>query len=255
MLELLDQIMGSLLNDVNLLITKRVGDLSRLEHIKETIENNNKLYDSDRKYIDDLSEKHLFSKEIPNDEPKLEQTIPIKEELSDETIIDHPTDTTSQDSRCGNCGTSNEKGHDFCSKCGVDTKSQEESFCSKCGTKILGNGSCSNCNSSQHNQVQQNNPNQMSPRPHEWKSEGTTLILTIVLGLFGFGGIGHIYLGAVTRGIVILIVGFILLIVAILSMGIGFIILIPFAIWVVFDARNKCKFYNDYLEQNQQPPW
>ncbi len=51
--------MGSLLNDVNTLITKKVGDLSRLEHIKETLENNKQLYNSDRNYIDGLI-KNIF---------------------------------------------------------------------------------------------------------------------------------------------------------------------------------------------------
>jgi len=225
--------MCSLLNNVNILITKRVGDLSRLEHIKETIENNKQLYDSDRKYVEELTKKHLFSKELTDDIPKVEQTT-TKEELPTETTTDSPTETTieptSQGSFCANCGASKSKENDFCPKCGTGVNSQQ-------------------------NSPQQNNPNQTRQRPYEWKSEGTTLILTIVLGIFGFGGIGHIYLGNITRGIVILIVGIVLLLVAIFSMGIGLIILIPFAIWVVFDARSKCKFYNDYLEQNQRPPW
>jgi len=238
--------MSNLLDDINLLISKRVGDLSRLDHIKETIEKNKQLYDSDRKYLDELIEKHFFSNEKNDDVPKVETSATIKEELSDEI----QTETPSQESFCGNCGSSKGLENNFCPKCGTGTKPQEESFCPKCGNKIIGNNSCSNCNFSQ-----QNNPNRMRQRPYEWKSEGTTLILTIVLGIFGFGGIGHIYLGNITRGIVILVVGIILLLVAVFSMGIGLIILIPFAIWVVFDARSKCKFYNDYLEQNQRPPW
>jgi predicted RND superfamily exporter protein len=79
--------------------------------------------------------------------------------------------------------------------------------------------------------------------------------LTIVLGIFGLGGIGHIYLGNITRGIVILIVGIILLIASAVTFGIGLIILIPFAIWVVFDSRKQCKYYNDHLEQTGRPPW
>jgi len=31
--------------------------------------------------------------------------------------------------------------------------------------------------------------------------------------------------------------------------------LIPFAIWVVFDSRKQCKYYNDHLEQTGRPPW
>lgn len=81
-----------------------------------------------------------------------------------------------------------------------------------------------------------------------------TLLLTIVCGIFGFGGIGHIYVGKLFRGIVILIVGIILLVLTIISMGIGLIILIPFAIWVVFDARALCRQYNDYYEHYGRPP-
>ena len=73
-------------------------------------------------------------------------------------------------------------------------------------------------------------------RPPEWKSMGVTMVLTIVLGIFGLGGIGHLYLGKIIKGIVILIVGIILLVVAIVTMGIGLIVLIPFAIWVVYDS-------------------
>ena len=75
------------------------------------------------------------------------------------------------------------------------------------------------------------------------------------MGIFGLGGIGHIYLGNITRGFVILIVGFILLIISAVTFGIGLIILIPFAIWVVFDSRKQCKYYNDHLEQTGRPPW
>jgi hypothetical protein len=250
---------GSLLNDINILITKRVGDSSRLEHIKESVENNTQLYDSDRKYVDELIEKHLFKNEDTDDSP-IEQTATIKEEspkkeepedIHTETL----TETTSEGSFCGKCGASKKQDQNFCPKCGVGAISEEESFCPKCGNKVTGNNPCSNCNFSRQNQYHQNNPNGMSQRRYEWKSEGTTLVLTIILGIFGFGGIGHLYLGNLTRGIVILIVGIVLLLVAVFSMGIGLIILIPFAIWVVFDSRSQCRYYNNYLEQNQRPPW
>ena len=81
------------------------------------------------------------------------------------------------------------------------------------------------------------------------------VVLIGILGIFGFGGVGHIYLGNITRGIVILIVGIILLAVSIVTLGIGLIVLIPFAIWVVFDARKQCKYYNDHLEQTGKTPW
>lgn len=133
-----------------------------------------------------------------------------------------------------------------CPKCGKDNPVGSK-FCSGCG------GSLSE--SSQNNPPPPNNGYNHNQRPPQWKSEGTTLILTIILGIFGLGGIGHIYLGNITRGIVILIVGIILLLASAVTFGIGLIILIPFAIWVVFDSRKQCKYYNDHLEQTGRPPW
>jgi TM2 domain-containing membrane protein YozV len=99
------------------------------------------------------------------------------------------------------------------------------------------------------------NSGKVLQRPIEWKSMGVTIVLTVVLGFFGLGGIGHIYLGKIIKGIVILIVGIILLIITILTSGIGLIVLIPYAIWVVYDSYKLCKRYNNDLEQTGRPPW
>ena len=120
--------MGSLLNDVNTLIAKRVGDLARLEHIKETIKNNKQLYDSDRTYLDELIEKHLFAntqseydsssnntEQSTKESPKIENN-PKSENISE----NHPK---TQESFCGNCGVSKDKEHDFCTKCGQQNHS------------------------------------------------------------------------------------------------------------------------------------
>lgn len=45
----------TLLQDVIQLLKLKIGDQARLEHIQETLENNNHLYDSDRKYLERLS--------------------------------------------------------------------------------------------------------------------------------------------------------------------------------------------------------
>jgi TM2 domain-containing membrane protein YozV/predicted RNA-binding Zn-ribbon protein involved in translation (DUF1610 family) len=137
----------------------------------------------------------------------------------------------------------------YCTKCGINIEDESTKFCPKCGSSV-------EINSTETPKESTTNTAPSRPqRPAEWKSEGTTLILTIILGIFGFGGIGHIYLGNITRGIVILIVGLILLVIAVVTFGIGLIALIPFAIWVVFDARKQCKYYNDHLEQTGKPPW
>jgi TM2 domain-containing membrane protein YozV len=138
----------------------------------------------------------------------------------------------------------------YCVKCGVNIEDESSKFCPKCGNAIESGTQ----DTSAHKETKPS-PTQNPQRPAEWKSEGTTLILTIILGIFGFGGIGHIYLGNITRGITILIVGIILLVISIFTFGIGLLALIPFAIWVVFDARKQCRYYNDHLEQTGRPPW
>jgi len=137
-----------------------------------------------------------------------------------------------------------------CAKCNFNIKEEDTKFCPKCGASLESDF----VNTSTEKITTNTTPSGLQRKP-EWKSEGTTLILTIILGIFGFGGIGHIYLGNITRGIVILIVGIILLVVSALTLGIGLIVLIPFAIWVVFDARKQCKLYNDHLEKTGKPPW
>ena len=138
-----------------------------------------------------------------------------------------------------------------CSNCGFNILDESTKFCPKCGSSTENDSP----NKSAPKASTTNTQDSGLQRKPEWKSEGTTLILTIVLGIFGFGGIGHIYLGNITRGIVILIVGIILLVISAVTFGIGLIVLIPFALWVVFDARNQCKYYNDHLEETGRPPW
>ena len=99
------------------------------------------------------------------------------------------------------------------------------------------------------------NSGKVLQRPIEWKSMGVTIVLTVVLGIFGFGGIGHLYLGKIIKGIVILIVGIIIAVIAVVTGGIGLIILIPYALWVIYDSYKQCKHYNNYLEETGRPPW
>ena len=137
----------------------------------------------------------------------------------------------------------------FCTNCGQSLK-PEAKFCGGCGTGNLPTQDKSPVDTKQN--VGSDNTLQ---RPPEWKSMGVTIVLTVVLGVLGFGGIGHIYLGKIIKGIVVLIVGIILLIIAIFTMGIGLIALIPFAIWVVYDSYKLCKYYNNHLEQTGKSPW
>ena len=98
------------------------------------------------------------------------------------------------------------------------------------------------------------NSGKVLQRPPEWKSMGVTMVLTVVLGIVGLGGIGHLYLGKIIKGIVLIIVGIILTIFGWLTIF-GLIILFIFALCVVYDAYRLCKRYNNDLEQTGRPPW
>ena len=113
------------------------------------------------------------------------------------------------------------------------------------------------------------------------KSEGITLVLSIVVGLMGIMGVGHIYLGRVRRGVLILIIGIaswsaffipfvilgvlgelgeepsdtnilIAMIVGLIGVGIGVLVLF---IWQVINSRKLCREYNAHLEKTGNPPW
>jgi len=115
-----------------------------------------------------------------------------------------------------------------------------------------------------------------------YKSEGVTLIFSIVVGLLGFMGVGHIYLGRVKRGVIILLIGIFgwivvfvsiailgimdesnfdieedssaifLLIGVLIGVGGGYLVLF---IWQILNARKLCRHYNDYYEKNGKAPW
>lgn len=117
-----------------------------------------------------------------------------------------------------------------------------------------------------------------------YKSEGVTLVLSIVLGLMGIMGIGHIYIGRVKRGIAILIGGILIWVVVFIPIGflsvledpenlseeefmeqffgpmIGALIIggiggLALFIWQILNARSLCRDYNLYCEKQGKTPW
>ena len=117
-----------------------------------------------------------------------------------------------------------------------------------------------------------------------YKSEGVTLVLSIVLGLMGLMGIGHIYVGKVKRGIAILIGGIFIWVIVFIPIGflsvldesqelseeeimtnllgpmmgaliIGGITGFGLFIWQILNARSLCRDYNLYCEKKGVPPW
>jgi TM2 domain-containing membrane protein YozV len=100
------------------------------------------------------------------------------------------------------------------------------------------------------------------------------LLLDLILGIIGFVGIGHLYIGKIARGIVLLIFGliivpmFVAVMMYLIVSGIGYIdeaVIIPFivltAIWLIvliwqtYDAHELAKQYNYVLRTTGLPPW
>ncbi len=227
-----------LLNKIQELIEKGVGDIPRLEDIKERLEAGKKLYQSDQDYINKILSKYGL------------------------------VDTASEDK----------------------TISELEKALRRTTEKIE--------EMKKKIEIQEKKTDSVK----HYKSEGTTLVLSIVVGLLGIMGVGHIYLGRVRRGAIILIIGmigwgglfvpFVMLGmfseleesfvdptammgmfseleessvdptammgmmagfgVIVIVWGIGMFVLF---IWQILNSRKLCKQYNEYFEEHGKPPW
>ena len=93
-----------------------------------------------------------------------------------------------------------------------------------------------------------------------YKSEGTTLVLSLVLGLIGIQGVGHLYIGKIRKGTAILI-GCLILAgagVATVTIVIGYALLIIYFaifIWQILDSRKLCMYYNGFFKTAGKSPW
>ncbi len=130
---------------------------------------------------------------------------------------------------CSKCSFDNPAGVSFCGNCGHEL--------SKRAARVLGVKS---------------------------KDRGTTLVLAILLGLFGFYGMGHIYLGRAARGVAFLltdwavsIVGVVFMFTAILwPVGVMFFLVsVGLFFWQILDADSLVRHYNKVLEETGNVPW
>src|SRR3989338_5975057 len=145
--------LDELVNTVNELMRLGKGDLGRLEHIKDTLQQNKTLYESDKEYLEKLSKQYL------GDKPNV-----------DETHYDQPNSSLF----CFKCGQNLKSGSSFCPKCGTpQEKQQSESFCEKCGNKVYGSNPCINCNQSTN-----------SPTKHKKKGRNIGIVFGVIIFLF-----------------------------------------------------------------------
>ena len=88
--------------------------------------------------------------------------------------------------------------------------SHEPDFCSNCGEKLNPNGELRNCPKC-YADLKAYSASQPSSVEHlPYKNPATTALLAFIGGILALPGIGHIYVGKVGTGVVILIGGFIL---------------------------------------------
>jgi len=158
----------------------------------------------------------------------------------------------------------------FCSSCGAEVLDEHE-YCNKCGERIK-----------QGVKAQHVEPK--GSKQLELKSEGTALVLAILLGLFGLWGIGQIYCSRIGRGIGMLIFGLVIIgsiwgfTIAFYDMSFSniledvenpgetgglFLILLAFGIvyfgfflYQIYDAKDLAREWNEYVESNNgERPW
>lgn len=154
---------------------------------------------------------------------------------------------------CNNCEKEMTTNFKFCPVCGMPPQPSSNP------TQMYGNPR-NNQNPPNQNNYYNNNYYQNSNPMIGLKSESTTLILSIVLGLLGLSGIGHMYVGKVGKGVGILIGNIVLWIIGVATViiGVGVIFLIAgiaLFIWQITDSKKLCRQYNDHLKRTGTPPW
>lgn len=153
-----------------------------------------------------------------------------------------------------------------CSNCGKESAPGAK-FCEGCGAALpVANGPQGNQQYAQappqqappYGQPQYGQPQYGQPQPYgqpmyvpaPMKNAGLAAVLAFLLP-----GLGHIYLGLITKGILYIILTFVLWVVGVLTFGIGFIVYVIFWIWQIYDAYKLGNQYNSALQQTGRAPW
>jgi TM2 domain-containing membrane protein YozV len=95
----------------------------------------------------------------------------------------------------------------------------------------------------------------------ESKNPGVAALLAFLVGI-AFMGVGHIYVGKIGRGIVLLIAGLALRGLAFMFILGSFItviaiVILSLAVWVwqTYDAYKLAKQFNAHVQQHGKAPW
>ncbi len=102
------------------------------------------------------------------------------------------------------------------------------------------------------------------------KDPGIAAILALLAGVFGLMGMGHIYLGRIIRGLVILVGGIVLWSLAVFFLFAGVfgptgilwifslvcvIAVLGLLVWQTYDAYALAKQYNEVVRRTGRAPW
>ena len=136
----------------------------------------------------------------------------------------------------------------YCSKCGKDNP-DDAVFCRDCGASL--NGSRSTSPGAAYGN---NNIYAVAPQ----KSTGLGIILSIL-----YVGLGHLYAGAITKGILLIVIFTLLgsamlvslVIYSIFSMFILVIVALILWIWSIYDTSKMINQYNQHIRSTGNPPW
>lgn len=130
---------------------------------------------------------------------------------------------------CPNCGANNDTGSKYCAVCGKEFPNQNAGFNPSDTTR--------------------SDPNSCCNTKYEEKSMALAVFFSILLP-----GLGVIYVGKTTEGLMMLIL-------AVLCLFLGFIFVLPWfgcvVIWLVSLVYTAVKAgeYNNKLSSTGQPPW
>lgn len=217
----------------------RIGDPSRLSAIKSALEEGRTVYESDKQYLkqkhEDLQEKQDLTLKETNPKPQKKESseddnyslLILKNRLAKGEISPEEYDR-------------------------LKAKLLEENATTGVKDEIR--------HMADTMEKMQNKQMAAESMRSQMKSESVTLVLSILLGLFGLSGIGHMYAGKVGKGAGILILGLALVIIGVATVAffVGYIFLIVYLvvfIWQIIDSKKICQKYNEYYRLHNEPPW
>lgn len=134
----------------------------------------------------------------------------------------------------------------YCTRCGKEN-SDDASYCGSCGNRMGG---------SETNPMNSQNAYMMYYDSRA-KNEGLGVIMS-----FFFVGLGHLYAGKITAGLLLILAS--ILLISLVSVALLFSISLFFVsaallfilwIWALYDVYTKIKLYNAELRRTGNPPW